>query len=384
MKKVLVVDDSALMRKLLTGVLVEGGYEVRSARNGAEGVEMLVQWQPDVVTLDINMPEMDGLTALSLMMAARPTPVVMVSSLTEKGALATFEALALGAVDFIPKPGGTISLHVDDIQVQLLEKVRSASKAQLGRRPSQTAAPAAARPRPGAVLPAAVARSTPPPPAAGTAPVSVAASGPASGPLSAPSRGAGTAAVPGLVLIGVSTGGPRTLEDILPKLPAHFPWPVLVAQHMPANFTDTFARRMDGLCALKVLEVDKPLPLQPGHVYIGRGGTDVTVIERMGLLHAAPRPETPAVLWHPSVEVMVESAMKHLPPRQLVGVMLTGMGNDGAAVMARLHGAGGRTIAESSDTAVVFGMPAELIERRGATLVLPCTAIAAQLRHWLL
>jgi two-component system chemotaxis response regulator CheB len=121
MKKVLVVDDSALMRKLLTGVLVEGGYEVRSARNGAEGVDMVVQWQPDVVTLDINMPEMDGLTALSLIMSARPTPVVMVSSLTEKGALATFEALALGAVDFIPKPGGTISLHVDDIKALLLD-----------------------------------------------------------------------------------------------------------------------------------------------------------------------------------------------------------------------------------------------------------------------
>ena len=115
MKKVLVVDDSALMRKLLMGVLREGGYEVQSARNGAEAVELVVQWQPDVVTLDINMPEMDGLTALSLLMSARPTPVVMVSSLTEKGALATFEALALGAVDFIPKPGGTISLRVDDI-----------------------------------------------------------------------------------------------------------------------------------------------------------------------------------------------------------------------------------------------------------------------------
>jgi two-component system chemotaxis response regulator CheB len=358
------------MRKLLTGVLVEGGYEVRSARNGAEGVEMLVQWQPDVVTLDINMPEMDGLTALSLMMAARPTPVVMVSSLTEKGALATFEALALGAVDFIPKPGGTISLHVDDIKAMLLEKVRSASRAQLGRRPSQSVPPAA-RTRPVTV---ATVSAT-----ARTAPLKSSTNGLSNG------FGAGSAQghVPGLVLIGVSTGGPRTLEDILPKLPANFPWPVLVAQHMPANFTDTFSRRMDSLCALKVLEVASAVPLQAGHVYIGRGGTDITVTERVGVLYAAPRPETPAVLWHPSVEVMVESAMKYLPAKQLVGVMLTGMGNDGAAVMARLHEAGGKTIAESSDTAVVFGMPAELIERRGATLVLPCTSIAAQLRHWL-
>jgi len=353
-KKVLVVDDSALMRKLLTGVLAEGGYEVRSARNGAEGVQLVIDWQPDVVTLDINMPEMDGLTALSLIMNARPTPVVMVSSLTEKGALATFEALALGAVDFIPKPGGTISLQLDDVKKQLLDKVRSASRARLGPRPA--------------------ARSTPPPPPRPR---------PAP-PAAAPGRPARTSALlPGLVLIGVSTGGPRTLEDILPRLPANFPWPVLVAQHMPANFTDTFARRMDGLCALTVVEAATALPLQAGHIYIGRGGTDLTVTDRAGTLHAAPRPETPGVLWHPSVEVMVDSAMQHLPAAKLVGVMLTGMGNDGAQAMTRLHAAGGRTIAESADTAVVFGMPHELIERRGASMVLPCTGIAAQLRLWL-
>ncbi|MBK1614306.1 chemotaxis response regulator protein-glutamate methylesterase [Rubrivivax gelatinosus] len=368
MKKVLVVDDSALMRKLLTGVLCEGGYEVRSARNGSEAVDVVVQWQPDVVTLDINMPEMDGLTALSLIMSARPTPVVMVSSLTEKGALATFEALALGAVDFIPKPGGTISLHVDDIKAMLLEKVRSASRARLGgRTPGERMAAGSVAPQ----------RSLPAPRRAVAQPPSPAAALPAAAAAPKP------AAVPGLVLIGVSTGGPRTLEDILPRLAADFPWPVLVAQHMPANFTDTFARRMDSLCALKVLEAASPMALQPGTVYIGRGGTDLTVTERGGTLYAAPRPESPGVLWHPSVEVLVNSALQHLPAARLVGVMLTGMGNDGAAAMGRLHAEGGRTIAESADTAVVFGMPAELIERRGASIVLPCTGIAAQLRIWL-
>ncbi len=367
MKKVLVVDDSALMRKLLMGVLVEGGYEVKSARNGAEAVEVVVAWEPDVVTLDINMPEMDGLTALSLIMSARPTPVVMVSSLTEKGALATFEALALGAVDFIPKPGGTISLHVDDIKVLLLDKVRSASRARIGSRPAaRVPASPVAKPRPfsKAMSQPAAAPATPGPAAASAAPRT-------------------QARVPGLVLVGVSTGGPRTLEDILPKLAANFPWPVLVAQHMPANFTDTFAKRMDSLCAMTVVEVAAGMPLTPGHIYIGRGGTDLTVTDRGGVLHAAPRPETPGVLWHPSVEVMVESAMQHFPAHKLIGVMLTGMGNDGAAAMARLHAAGGKTIAESADTAIVFGMPAELIERRAATMVLPCTGIAAQLRIWL-
>ncbi len=375
MKKVLVVDDSALMRKLLMGVLREGGYEVNSARNGAEGVDMVVQWQPDVVTLDINMPEMDGLTALSLMMAARPTPVIMVSSLTEKGALATFEALALGAVDFIAKPGGTISLHVDDIAKVLLDKVRSASRARVGgvRRAITATLKPMARP---AFLPADTPAATPAATQSATTPA-------------APWRGStaakGSVQRPsGLVLIGVSTGGPRTLEEILPKLPADFPWPVLVAQHMPANFTDTFARRMDSLCALNVVEVAAGMPLEAGKVYIGRGGTDLTVVDRGGRLHAAPRPETPAVLWHPSVEILVDTAMQHMPPQRLVGVMLTGMGNDGAAAMTRLHRAGGRTIAESQETAVVFGMPQELIELGGASMVLPCTGVATQLRAWLL
>ena len=362
MKKVLVVDDSALMRKLLMGVLREGGYEVNSARNGAEAVALVVQWQPDVVTLDINMPEMDGLTALSQIMTARPTPVVMVSSLTEKGALATFEALALGAVDFIPKPGGTISLRVDDIAALLLDKVRSASRARINTGAARRAAPPTVKPLVAAGRPASAS-------AGATAPVPRAA---------AP----GSADVPGLVLVGVSTGGPRTLEDILPKLPASFPWAILVSQHMPANFTDTFARRMDSLCALTVVEVNTALALQPGHVYIGRGGTDLAVSERGGRLYAVPKPETPGVLWHPSVEVLVDSAMQHLSPQRLVGVMLTGMGNDGAGAMTRLKQSGGRTIAESADTAVVFGMPAELIERQGASLVLPCTGIAAQLRAW--
>ena len=369
MKRVLVVDDSALMRKLLMGMLVEGGYEVKSARHGAEAVDMVLQWQPDVVTLDINMPEMDGLTALSLIMSARPTPVIMVSSLTEKGALATFEALALGAVDFIPKPGGTISLHVNEIKVMLFDKVRSATRARLGARPAVRPATGVER-----VLRAATAVRTPAHVATPAVPASTARM---------PAVARPGIRVQGLVLIGVSTGGPRTLEDILPKLSAQFPWPVLVAQHMPANFTDTFARRMDSLCALNVVEVAAPMPLQAGTVYIGRGGTDLTVTDRAGTLHAAPRPETPGVLWHPSVEVMVETAMQHLPASKLVGVMLTGMGNDGAAAMTQLHAAGGRTIAESADTAVVFGMPAELIERRGASMVLPCTGIAAQLRIWL-
>jgi len=350
--KVLVVDDSALMRRLLTGVLTQAGFEVAIARNGVEGVQLLTEWQPDVVTLDINMPEMDGLTALSLMMQARPTPVVMVSSLTEKGAQATFEALALGAVDYVAKPGGTISLSVDDIADQLVDKVRAASRARL-RRGGGVVTPPPAPPR---AKPAAPARRAPAASAAGRP--------------------------DGLVIIGVSTGGPRALEDVLPALPADFPWPVLVAQHMPGNFTDTFARRMDSLCRLTVRECSSTLPIEPGHVYIGKGGTDMVVVERLGRLAVQPRPEHPDHPWHPSVDVLVDSAMARMPAERLVGVLLTGMGDDGAKAMARLKQQGGRTIAEAESTAVVFGMPAELIERGGASLVLPCGDVARQIAVW--
>ncbi len=366
MKTVLVVDDSALMRRLISSVLQEAGYKVETARNGVEGVQRLLELEADVVTLDLNMPEMDGLTALSLMMQARPTPVVLVSSLTTKGASATLEGLALGAVDFLAKPGGTISLSIDDIAADLLSKVAAAAACRMrmpkaggggGTRTGTTARPAqrpAATPAP----------KTPP----GTS-------------VKAPQARIGE--VPGVVLVGVSTGGPRTLEDILPLLPADFDWPVVVAQHMPANFTGAFAERIDRMCNLRVVEVTETMSLECGHVYIGQGGCDVVVIERFGRLAVQPRPESPQFVWHPSVDLLVDSALKVVPARQLIGVELTGMGNDGARAMTDLKREGGRTIAESQESAVVFGMPAELIARGGATLVLPSTGIARQLIHWI-
>lgn len=365
--KVMVVDDSALMRRLLTQLLSQAGHQVTSARNGREAVETLLSYQPDVVTLDINMPEMDGLTALSLIMAARPTPVIMVSSLTERGALATMEALALGAVDFVAKPGGTISLSIDDIKDQLLEKVKAARRARM--KPARLGAePSAPR-----ALPSSSSADF-----RAKAPVVAPSSPGASRPVTVRSGADST----GVVLIGVSTGGPRTLEDILPVLPADFPWPIVVAQHMPANFTFAFAERLNQQCALTVREVDQTMPLERGHAYIGRGGHDVVVVERLGRLAVTLRPESPEHLWHPSVDLLVDSAAALLPPQRLIGVQLTGMGYDGARAMAALHKAGGKTIAESRDTAVVFGMPMELIERGGASVVLPCHQVADQLRKW--
>jgi len=353
MIKLLIVDDSALMRRQLATLFeAEADFEIRQARNGKEAVEENRAFQPDVVTLDINMPEMDGITALSLMMADRPVAVVMVSSLTEKGALATFEALNLGAVDYIAKPGGTISLSIGEIKAELVGKVRAAARARIkGKGPSVRGL--AQRLRDEREKP--VAR-----------------------PLAVRRGVAGE----GLVIVGVSTGGPRTLEDILPLLPMDFPWPVLVAQHMPAAFTRPFAERLNDLCALAVVEAAHPMPLEPGTIYIGKGGADMLLGQRAGKLTVLAKPENREFLWHPSVELMGRSVLEHCDPSRVVAVMLTGMGYDGAEAFTEIKKRGGRTIAEAEASAVVFGMPAELIERGGASVVLPAEKIAAQINVW--
>ena len=352
MIKLLIVDDSALMRRQLSGLFqAEADFEIRTARNGREAVEENRTFRPDVITLDINMPEMDGLTALSMIMIERPVPVVMVSSLTEKGALATFEALNLGAVDYIVKPGGSISLSIDAIREAVVNKVRVAAKARL--KPSR-----AELPRPAKRF----------------------------------SKSAGTeapAVVPhrtgseGIVVIGVSTGGPRTLEQILPNLPADFPWPVLVAQHMPASFTLPFATRMNSLCAMEVVEASRPMVLEAGTIYIGKGGADMFVIERVGKRSVIAKPENPQFLWHPSVELLGRSVLEHYDPANVLGVMLTGMGYDGADAFTDIKMKGGRTIAESEESSVVFGMPAELIRRGGASVTLHADKIALQISAWI-
>ncbi len=180
--------------------------------------------------------------------------------------------------------------------------------------------------------------------------------------------------VRGLVLIGVSTGGPGAIETLLPRLPFNFPWPILIAQHMPGNFTGVLARRIDALCELEVIEVARPEPLCAGIVYIARGETDLVVGKRGNNLTAIPMPASSKYRWHPSVERLVSSALEHVEPARLLGVMLTGMGNDGAAVMTELRSRGGRTIAESEETAVIWGMPGELVRRGGASVVLPLEA----------
>ena len=362
MIKLLIVDDSALMRRQLSALFDgEPDFEVRTARNGREAVEENRAFQPDVVTLDINMPEMDGLTALSMIMVERPVAVVMVSSLTEKGALATFEALNLGAVDFVTKPGGTISLSIDAIRAPLISKVRAAARAKL--KPLGTVSRKDAQSGKSSGVGAAAAAKQAPP--------------------AVPTvrRNFGST---GVVLIGVSTGGPRTLECILPNLPAAFPWSILVAQHMPASFTLPFAQRLNGICAMPVVEASRPMTLEPGTIYIAKGGADMQVAMRGGKPTVIPSPENSEFLWHPSVELLGRTALEHFDATHVLGVMLTGMGNDGSDAFSNIKNRGGRTIAESEDSAVVFGMPAELIKKGGASVTLHADKIARQINTWIL
>lgn len=341
---VLVVDDSALMRRFLGQIFTDaGGFNVRLARNGAAALEAMAEQLPDVVTLDINMPEMDGLTCLSHIMTRHPCPVIMVSSLTEKGALSTLEALELGAVDYLTKPGGTVSHNISQVADELVAKVRSAASSAVRIRPQTT---------------------------------------PATTPVAKPVPQSAEKAAAGLVLVGVSTGGPGALETVLADLPADLGWPVVIAQHMPATFTAVLAKRLNGLCVLNVQEVSRPTPLKTGNIYMAQGDRDLEIRRRGGRLIAVPVPADNDLPWHPSTDRLVRSAMAELTPDALVGILLTGMGDDGAAAMAELHRQGGQTIAESEDTTVVFGMPRALIELDGADRVLPLEQIGRQVTQW--
>lgn len=356
MTKVLIVDDSALIRRVLSEILSEAGFEVAVARDGVEALAKLSAFLPDVVTLDVQMPNMSGLECLDRIMLQRPCPVVMVSSLTAEGAEETLTALELGAVDFVPKPDGVVSLAVEALAPVLVEKVRAAATARVGRAHRLVER---LRARRGEV-------KSPAPPARSARAVKA-----------APGQVGGEPK--GLVLVGASTGGPAALEALLCDIPGDFPWPILVAQHMPATFTGSLAARLDGLCALAVSEVTGPTRLETGVVYIARGGADMVVSRRVAGLVALPAPADAKYRWHPSVDRMVASAMTQVAPGRLVGVLMTGMGDDGASAMTALHQAGGRTIAEAEETAVVWGMPGSLVRAGGATAVAPLEAIASRL-----
>lgn len=366
MTRLLVVDDSALIRRLLSDIFGSTGeFEVATARGGAEALQMLTDFAPEVITLDVHMHDMDGLTCLDRIMVLRPTPVVMVSSLTSEGAEETLEAMSLGAVDFVAKPRGALSLEIDAIADALVDKVRAAAKAHVPRalrlreRVRALHAGKHAKPPAGAAITRKVAGSRPVPP-----------------PVSAPLEHMTDT---GVVLVGCSTGGPQALDVLLGDLPETFPWPVVIAQHMPGSFTGPLARRLDRIGGLAVHEVTRTTPLAPGNAYIGKGDADLILSRRGGKLVAMPAPSSAAHFWHPSVDRLVESAMRVVAPEKLIGVLMTGMGSDGASAMSTLHAMGGQTIAEAESTAVIWGMPGALVARSAASCVCPLDDIVAEL-----
>ena len=360
--RILVVDDSPFMRKSLQKMLEEAPdlRVIATARDGIDALEKIQEHKPDIVTLDIEMPRMDGLTCLKKIMADFPMPVLMVSSLTQEGAQATLDALSLGALDFIPKESGFASLSILQIQHDLQEKVRRlATSPRFHKAPPSAAAPAAA---PGAV--AALPRPT-------TAPSPKAA---------APTGTSLGSQMADLLVIGSSTGGPKALQDILPTLPASLPVPCLIVQHMPSTFTKPFADRLNGLCQVHVKEAEQGEPLKAGTVYIAPGGIHMTYGARgaKGCIELSPEPVSS--LHRPSVDVLFLSVAELFRGQVLAGI-LTGMGADGAKGMEQLKRKGAHTLAESEESCVVYGMPRAAVERGCVDVVAPLGEIPGHLRR---
>lgn len=360
MIRVLVVDDSAFMRKVLSDLFKgESDFEVVDvARNGSEAIEKILQHSPDVVTMDIEMPVMDGLTALEKIMAVKPTPVVMVSSLTKAGADATIRALSLGAVDFVAKSAGSIS-RIDDIAKDLLQKCREA-RGISGKRLQPKEIQATPVPKP-----------KPPVPSTPVAPVIPT--------VITPVPSARSVVFPGMsdwiVAIGTSTGGPRALQEVLPRLPGNLPCPAIVVQHMPPGFTKSLADRLNSLCDLTVREAADNDRLMPGTVYVAPGDFHLTIRKEGNSTFIKLNKEPAIGGLRPAVDPMMVS-VADIYGAKTVGVILTGMGHDGAKGMQAIKRLHGLTIAEDQSTAVVYGMPKAAIEAGVVDNVLPLSQVA--------
>lgn len=354
--KVMVVDDSAVVRQVLAGLLSDApGIEVlHAAADPILAAERMKQAWPDVIVLDIEMPRMDGLTFLRKIMQEHPTPVVICSTLTEKGARVTVEALAAGAVSVVTKPKLGLKQFLTDSAAELIATVRAAARARVRRLPAGHAAPAVATPKHSAdaVLPAPDHRP-----------------GAAQPVLQTTER---------LVAIGTSTGGTQALEEVLTGLPRVCPGMVIV-QHMPEKFTAAFAARLDGICRISVKEAQNNDRVVPGQALIAPGGKHM-MLKRSGAQYFVEVRDGPLVNRHrPSVDVLFRSVARHAGGNAL-GIIMTGMGDDGAAGLLEMRQAGARTLAQDEDSCVVFGMPKEAIKRGGVERTVPLSAIAREIQ----
>ena len=344
--RVLVVDDSALVRSLLAEIINrQNDMEcVGSANDPLIAREMIRELNPDVITLDIEMPRMDGIDFLGRLMRLRPMPVLMISTLTERGAEVTMRALELGAVDFVAKPRIGVADGLSELSTQIVEKVRIAAAAHVKR--------------------------------AVAAPLVASAAG-ASVPVRAPVASIGRVSTEKLICIGASTGGTEAIKEILTRLPADSPG-IVITQHMPPGFTTSFAARLNSLCQITVQEAVNGERILPGHAYIAPGGKQFHV-SRSGANYVAVVEDAEAVNRHkPSVEVLFKSAAS-VVGRNAFGIMLTGMGNDGARAMREMKDAGSYNYVQDEASCIVFGMPREAILHGAADEVLPLTQIAPAL-----
>ena len=371
--RVLVVDDSALVRSLLKQIIDrQPDLEcVGVAGDPLVAREMIRKLDPDVLTLDVEMPRMDGLDFLGRLMRLRPMPVVMVSTLTERGAEVTLQALELGAVDFVAKPRLGVAGGLEALASEIVEKLRVAARARL--RPARKAAASAP-----VIHPAPAQPGYPGASGASTATAAqVASAARASAGTTTPAVQRRWLTTEKLVFIGASTGGTEATRELLVQLPADFP-AILVTQHMPAGFTTSYASRLNSLCRIAVKEAVDGERILPGHAYIAPGGLHLSV-ERNGASYVARVDAGEPVNRHrPSVEVLFRSAAR-LVGANAIGVMLTGMGADGARAMREMRDAGSWNVVQDEASCVIFGMPREAIAHGAAHEVLPLPAIAPRL-----
>jgi two-component system chemotaxis response regulator CheB len=346
--RVLIVDDSASVRNVLTSILSEdpGIAVMGAAADPFAAARRLQEELPDVMILDIEMPRMDGVTFLRKIMAQHPIPVIICSTLTEEGSPALFDALEAGAVEVLPKPRADTRAFLLESATRMRDAVKAAAQARLR----------AARPL--KVDKKLTADVILPPPVFGRSKVST----------------------DRIVCIGISTGGPETLREILEALPANAP-PIAIVQHMPEKFTTAFARRLDGICSVNVKEAEDGDIMQQGVVLIAPGGRHM-LLQRSGSHHHVSIKDGPPVSRHrPSVDVLFRSAAQHAGANAL-GIIMTGMGDDGARGLLEMRNAGARTIAQDEETSIVFGMPKEAIERGAAEMILPLGKMAPLIMSW--
>lgn len=349
--RILIVDDSAFMRKAIQLMIADDPRieVIGTANNGNEGYEKTLALKPDLVTMDIEMPQLDGLSALRMIMDKQPTPVIMVSSLTSEGAKTTFEALELGAVDFIPKQMSFVSLDIVKLKADLLAKIKHIHE----RRRTLMAQYALRKGRK-------LGRAT--------------------------SGALGTAGIPRvkkhklvrIVSIGTSTGGPPALQTVLTALPRNFPVGIVLVQHMPATFTKSLAERLNSLCQISVKEAEDGEPINPGVAYVAPGDRHLTVRKTL-TRSVAVLSNTPDNLLHkPSVDVLMSSvAESH--GNTAIGVIMTGMGSDGVQGIRAMKAKGADIIAQNEESCIVYGMPRSVVDAGLANTVAPLDQISAEI-----